>query len=82
VTPLLQKGRVPIGDASTGEVVMKIDKEIERLRKATAVRAAHLKAKPETEDFIEDAFNASAKREALNLLQSAVSAEKHANIAA
>jgi len=53
---------------------MKIDKEIERLRKATAVRAAHLEEKPETGDFIEDAFNASAKREALNLLQSAVSA--------
>ena len=64
---------------------MKIDKEIERLRRATAVRAAHLEEKeekPETGDFIEDAFNASAKREALNLLQSAVSAEKHANVAA
>ena len=43
---------------------------------------AALEEKPETGDFIEDAFNASAKREALNLLQSAVSAEKHANIAA
>jgi hypothetical protein len=63
-------------------VVMHIDKEIERLRKATAVRAAHLEEKPETGDFTEDAFNASAKWEALNLLQSAVSAEKHANIAA
>jgi hypothetical protein len=63
---------------------MKIDKEIERLRKATAVRAAHLEEKPETGDFTEDEFNASAKREALNLLQSAVAAEaeKDANIAA
>ena len=57
-------------------------KEIERLRKATAVRAAHLEDRLETRDFTEDAFNASAKWEALNLLQSAVSAEKHANIAA
>ena len=57
-------------------MVKKIDKEIERLRKTTAVRAAHLATKPEMGEFIEDAFNASAKREAINLLQSAVSAEK------
>jgi hypothetical protein len=71
VTPLLQKGRIQIGDASIGEVAMKIDKEIECLRKTTAVRAGHLKAKPETGDFIDDAFNASVKREALILLQRA-----------
>jgi len=61
---------------------MKTDKEIERLRQATAARAAHFEEKAESRDLAGDGFNASAKREALKLLQSAVSAEKHAKIAA
>jgi len=61
---------------------MKTDKEIERLTKAMAARAAHFEEKVETRDLAEDGFNASAKREALKLLQSAVFAEKHAKIAA
>jgi hypothetical protein len=61
---------------------MKTDQEIERLRRITAVRAAHFEERVETRDVAEDGFSISAKREALKLLQSAVSAEKHAKIAA
>ena len=80
--PLLRVGRIRRRCEHTGEVAMKTDKEIERLRQATAVRAAHFEEKAKSRDLAMDGFNASEKREALKLLQSAVSAEKHAKIAA
>ena len=61
---------------------MKTDKEIERLTKAMAARAAHFEEKAKSRDLAMDGFNASEKREALKLLQSAVFAEKHPKIAA
>jgi hypothetical protein len=68
--------------AQKARVSMKIDKVIERLRKVTAVRAAHLEENCGTRDLTEDGLNASAKREALKLLNSAVLAKKEAKVAA
>jgi hypothetical protein len=61
---------------------MNTDKEIERLRTAVVTRASRLEKEIELPDFDEGRFDDTAKRGALKLLRTAVSAEKHERSAA
>jgi hypothetical protein len=55
---------------------MTVEKRIECLRKTAAAGAAHMPEKPESEGLSGNEFNSSTKREALRLLECALSADQ------
>ena len=62
---------------------MNTEKEIERLRTAVVVRATDLEKKEDAQlGTAEGGFDATARRGALRLLETALSAEKHQRAAA
>ena len=61
---------------------MNTDKEIERLRTAVVVRASQLEKENAQVETAEGGFDTTARRGALRLLQTALSAEKHQRAAA